>query len=243
MGSDMGHDFAAVSAVLFDVGNTLHHIDHLFIARTITRHARAVDTAAVAVAEYHAKHAIDELFRRAAGGDDTTRQFSYFETILAALDVPVEQRPGILEDLHEENQRSSLWRVMHASTPTVLAELQVRGFTMGVVSNADGRVAAALAEMGTAPYFRAIIDSHVVGVEKPHARIFQLALDACGLQPARTVYVGDIYEIDVNGARAAGLRPILLDPLQLYGDVDCDRIRALDDLLDLLPPTASHDAG
>jgi FMN phosphatase YigB (HAD superfamily) len=52
------------------------------------------------------------------------------------------------------------------------------------------------------------------------------------------VYVGDIYEIDVQGARAAGMRPVLIDPLWRWNDVDCDRIRGLHDLLDLFPETA-----
>ena len=54
-----------------------------------------------------------------------------------------------------------------------------------VVSNADGRIAAALAATGLDRHFAAIIDSHVVGVEKPDPRIFHLALDACGVAPAR----------------------------------------------------------
>jgi putative hydrolase of the HAD superfamily len=56
-----------------------------------------------------------------------------------------------------------------------------------------------------------------------------------GVRPEDAVYVGDIYEIDVLGARAAGMRPVLIDPLGKWTHRDCDRIRALHDLLDLLP--------
>jgi putative hydrolase of the HAD superfamily len=52
------------------------------------------------------------------------------------------------------------------------------------------------------------------------------------------VYVGDIYEIDVRGARNAGISPVLMDPLNRYGEVDCLRIDALERLLDLLPASA-----
>lgn len=65
-------------------------------------------------------------------------------------------------------------------------------------------------------------------------RIFQLALDACSASPETTVYVGDIYEIDVRGARATGITPVLLDPLSRYGGVDCLCIDSLDRLLVLL---------
>jgi putative hydrolase of the HAD superfamily len=127
--------------------------------------------------------------------------------------------------------------VLQPGTDTVLAELGARGFTLGVVSNADGRVAGALKARGLARHFATIIDSRVVGVEKPDPRIFVLALEACGARPAETVYVGDIYEIDIQGARGAGLTGVLLDPLRAYGSVDCPTIDALSRLLDLLPPS------
>jgi HAD superfamily hydrolase (TIGR01549 family) len=124
---------------------------------------------------------------------------------------------------------------MQPHTPGVISELRQRGFTLAVVSNADGRVPAAIAARGLAEHFAAIVDSHLVGVEKPDPRIFAIALEACGAEPADAVYVGDIYEIDVRGARNAGMTPVLLDPLCAYGEVDCARITALTELLDLLP--------
>jgi len=230
------NELCDMAAVVFDVGNTLHHLDLGFIAATVSDLATPVTVDQVARAEYAAKHAIDTLFRARSSGDDSSRQLSYYESILAALQIPSPRWQAILDTLHAENRRSSLWRIMHASTPSVLAELQSRGYVLSVVSNADGRVAAAIEAKGTTRFFKTIIDSHVVGVEKPDARIFQMALDACAIEAARAVYVGDIYEIDVRGARAAGMTPVLLDPLSGYGEVDCVRITRLDDLIDLLAP-------
>lgn len=227
-------ELRGVATILFDVGNTLHHLDHGFVAGTVSALANPVTAHDVAVAEYEAKRAIDALFRARRGGNDSTRQVSYFETTLAALGVAPDAWPTIVRALDAENRRASLWRVMHPSTPGVLAELRCRGYVLGVVSNADGRVVAAIEAKGTAPYFRTIVDSHDVGVEKPDPRIFQIALDACGARPEAAVYVGDIYEIDVRGARAASITPVLLDPLSRYGAVDCLHIESLDRLLDLL---------
>jgi len=56
-----------------------------------------------------------------------------------------------------------------------------------------------------------VIDSTEVGVEKPDPRIFQIALDRMGVSAADALYVGDLYEVDVVGARAAGLDVVLLD--------------------------------
>lgn len=224
-----------VTTVLFDVGNTLHHLDHALIAEVVMAAGLVVDARAVARAEYAAKRATDAAFRAGPQAPDAQRQRSYFEVTLDALGVPLAAQAEILATLHAENRRRSLWRVMYPHTPAVLEELAARGFTLGVVSNADGRVPAALEAYGIARHFRAVVDSHLVGVEKPDPRIFALALEACGSRAEEAVYVGDIYEIDVQGARRAGITPILLDPDDGYGPLDCLRIRALADLLGLLP--------
>lgn len=228
-----------VSTVLFDVGNTLHHLDHAYIAEAISRRGPAVTPRQVAMAEYTAKATVDARFRArddgTDAGDDAERRLGYFETILETLRVQPHAWAAIIDDLHAEDQRECLWRVMAETTPQVLRELRSRGFTLGIVSNADGRVAASLAAKGTAEYFAAVVDSYVVGVEKPDARIFEIALEGCAASPEETVFVGDIYEIDIRGARNAGISGLLLDPLGGYAPVDCPRLRALDELLDLLP--------
>jgi HAD superfamily hydrolase (TIGR01509 family) len=232
------HVLPQVSTILFDVGNTLHHLDHAFIGDAVTRHSHQVEAQEVAVAECVAKATVDALVRERRAGGDASRRFSYFETILAALQVPPAAMAPILAALHAEDARASLWRVMRPGTPGVIAELRRRGFTLGVVSNADGRVPASIAASGLGDHFTVVVDSHLVGVEKPDAEIFHIALRACGAQPGETVYVGDIYEIDVRGARNAGITPVLLDPLDSYRQADCPRISDLAELIELLPAAA-----
>ena len=60
-------------------------------------------------------------------------------------------------------------------------------------------------------------------MEKPHPRIFRLAVQQARVTPDEAVYVGDLYSVDVRGARAAGLDAILLDPAGLWGERDCAR--------------------
>jgi putative hydrolase of the HAD superfamily len=222
-------------AIVFDVGNTLHHVDHAWVADCITRHGHATNTREVQIAEYRAKAAIDALFRAADAGNDATRQRSYLEVVLETLDVPRAAQAPIAAALRAENERLSLWRVQHDDTPDVLAALRARGLTLGVVSNADGRIVASLTRTGIADQFAVIVDSHVAGVEKPDPRIFQLALGACAVAPHEALYVGDIYEIDIVGARRAGMDAVLIDPLGRYeGDIDCRRISRLAELLALI---------
>jgi putative hydrolase of the HAD superfamily len=71
-------------------------------------------------------------------------------------------------------------------------------------------------------------------VEKPDPRFFEIALQRSGSRKETTVHVGDFYEIDVVGARRAGLDAILLDPANVNEDRDCVRVRSLDELATLL---------
>jgi putative hydrolase of the HAD superfamily len=57
-----------------------------------------------------------------------------------------------------------------------------------------------------------VIDSAVVGVAKPDPAIFRIALEATGVPPERTLHIGDTVGADVDGALAAGVRPVHLDP-------------------------------
>jgi FMN phosphatase YigB (HAD superfamily) len=89
------------------------------------------------------------------------------------------------------------------------------------ISNSNGTVAAILEGLDLARHLDFIIDSSQVGVEKPDPRIFHIALERAGLAAAEAVYVGDLYSIDVVGARAAGLSAILMDPGACWGSRDC----------------------
>jgi putative hydrolase of the HAD superfamily len=103
----------------------------------------------------------------------------------------------------------------------------------GVISNSNGSVRSILEQTGLAAHLHFIIDSSVVGVEKPDPRIFHLGLREAGVAPDEAVYVGDLYSVDVLGARAAGLEGILLDPRGFWAPRDCPLARGLDEAVRL----------
>ena len=86
--------------------------------------------------------------------------------------------------------------------------------------------------------FETVVDSHVVGVEKPDPRIFGIALDRMQAGPDHAVYLGDVPSVDVAGATASGIRPILLDRHDLYPDVEAPRLRSIRELPDWLEANA-----
>jgi putative hydrolase of the HAD superfamily len=84
-----------------------------------------------------------------------------------------------------------------------------------------------------------VVDSGNVGVMKPDPRIFQAAIDLLGLEPDQVWYVGDMPAIDVVGARRAGIRPYLMDPLGLHLDAGYERISSLTALAELIATAAA----
>ena len=223
----------STTTVLFDAGGTLVYLDYAFLARELRRAGIAASPRAIRLAEYTAKAEIDRRLLGALEDTDETRRRPYFVALLDHLGVEPTLANVLIERFDAAHKQDNLWRRMLPSTPAILTELRKRGFTLGVISNADGRIAAILQKCGIAELFDTVIDSHHVGVEKPDPRIFALALERLNTRPDQAVYVGDIYGIDVIGSERAGLQSVLLDPLGGYGEVPCRKIRHLRELLSL----------
>ena len=220
-----------MTTILFDAGGTLVYLDYAFLARELRRAGIAVSSRAIRLAEYAAKAEIDRRLLGAVSDTDETRRQPYFVALLEHLGVESTLADVLIERFDAAHKHGNLWRKMLPSTPAVLTELRKRGFTLGVISNADGRMAAILQKCGIAELFDTLIDSHEVGIEKPDPRIFVLALDRLNTRPDQAIYVGDIYGIDVVGSERAGLQSVLLDPFGRYDGVPCRKIRHLRELL------------
>src|SRR5262249_6453418 len=139
-----------------------------------------------------------------------------------------------LAELHEYHRADNLWETVPPDVPATLQRLRALGLRLVVVSNANGTLHAAFGRLGLSPLVDVMLDSHDEGIEKPDPRLFQLALERAGARGDTTIHVGDLYHVDVVGARAAGLRAVLLDPVGLYEEYDCPRVRTLDELADQL---------
>jgi putative hydrolase of the HAD superfamily len=194
-----------------------------------------VDPTLLVAAHYHGVLAIDRAQAEPEVFDD------YHAAYARHVGAAEHALADIAVALDELWKAGGLWTAPLPGAAEGLAAIAATGLPIVIVSNADGTVADLLArsgllQVGPGPgvEVRAIIDSGAVGVAKPDPRIFELALAVTGASAARAVHVGDAYQFDVRGARAAGVHPVLVDPLGLRTDVDCDRIERLVDLVDLL---------
>jgi putative hydrolase of the HAD superfamily len=154
---------------------------------------------------------------------------------VGVLEAEVELAALVLD----KTRNAYTWRWPIPESVRALAELVAQGVPVGVVSNASGQIADVLTrsgvcQVGDGPHtpVRVIIDSHVVGVAKPDPHIFDFALEHFdGMARDRIAYVGDSVTMDVGGARAAGLFPILLDPHDDHPGADFARIASLVELV------------
>jgi putative hydrolase of the HAD superfamily len=200
------------------------------VAATLGRHGVAVEASALRAADPRVRHALD-VPATVRSTTDASRARSFFGDVLALAGVA--PSPGVaaaFAELAEYQARHNLWEHVPSEVPPALRRLREMGLRLALVSNANGTLKRKLATTGLDGHFEVVLDSHEEGFEKPDPRLFRLALDRLGVAPAAAFHVGDLYEVDVVGARAAGLRAVLLDEAGLYAGRDCPRVGSLAEL-------------
>jgi putative hydrolase of the HAD superfamily len=221
-----------VETVLLDAGGVLLDLDYAYLRRLIEARHGEVTAEQLSRLEAIARQ---EIHHHVAGGGRVSEVWrDYFHIILGRAGVPSEEQEEIIDALWEAHQRFGLWTVAIPGGCETVAELKRRGYRIGVVSNAEGRVEQDLEGAGYRDMFETVVDSHVVEVEKPDPRIFRIALERMDVPPETAIFVGDVPSVDIVGARAAGIAPVLIDRHDLYPDTVERRLSSIEELPDLL---------
>ena len=97
---------------------------------------------------------------------------------------------------------------LHPDVQQSLEALRDAGFRLGVIANQPTQVRAALERDGLIPFFEVWGVSDDLGLQKPDPALFAHAVRTAGVEPARTVMVGDRLDYDVRPAKEAGLRTV-----------------------------------
>jgi putative hydrolase of the HAD superfamily len=175
-------------------------------------------------------------------GDMTgDRWAEYTRAYLRAAGVADADLPAAIVASEVAFRSPTLWSRRIEDSVAALPAVVATGLPVVIVSNADGRVEELLRETGICqvgpgplPSVAAVVDSTVVGIEKPHPGIFGIALEAVGVEPGQAVHVGDSDRADVAGARAAGVHPVHFDPFGLCPTGDHAHVGSLAELPGLI---------
>lgn len=201
-----------LKAILFDAGSTLvlPDVDHL-------AEVMALPAARLAAADPSVRKTVNRHLMTPGAQTESLDTFRIFFEGLARgagghLDAATLQR------LRSERGMDSCWRKLNPEAEGLAAKLREKRLRTAIISNSDGRCEEIITALGLMPDFEFVIDSTVVGVAKPDPRIFRIALDRMKLEPHEVAYIGDLPAIDVVGSHAAGLRPILYDPHDVFED-------------------------
>jgi putative hydrolase of the HAD superfamily len=205
-----------VDAVLLDVGGVLVLPDPAVLL-PVVRQAGAHRATAGDLARGHYA-GIAAMDRSALDRGVTADWPAYNRALVDVLD---------LDDGTAEAVRTAVtaaypdlrWTGVIPGAVEALRLLADTGVALGIVSNSNGTVeeqllTSRICQVGEGEGVPVVVllDSFVVGIEKPHPGIFELALDSLGVTADRAMHVGDTGWADVAGARAAGVRPVHLDP-------------------------------
>ena len=220
--------------VFLDAGGVLITPNWPRAAGALARRGVEVSPDALAAAEPFIKQELD-VAPTVQSTNDRQRGYVYFDRILVRAGIAVSPATdAAMEELVAFNDREGAWDVVTPGAVTSLRRLRAASCAIVVVSNSNGRARQILRRVGLERWVDLVIDSHEERVEKPDGRIFEIALERSGAERSSTIHCGDIYHIDVVGARAAGLPAVLLDAAGLYAGADCPRVASLPEFVDRL---------
>ncbi|MEZ4368295.1 MAG: HAD family hydrolase [Kofleriaceae bacterium] len=191
-----------VRALTFDAGQTLVELDPVLLGARLGERGVAVAAAALEEAIAPAWLAYD-----AAVG--TPRAWhAFMAATLEGAGVASAEVPALVDWLWSEQPRRNLWRRPVAGMLELADAARAAGLRIGVISNSEGRLAALFDELGWGGRFDDVVDSGVLGIEKPAPGIFEASFAALGVRADEVVHIGDSWPADVLGACALGARAI-----------------------------------
>jgi putative hydrolase of the HAD superfamily len=173
-----------LEAVVFDAGGTLVRLDFEWMAETVSAHGTPVDAAAVRRAEVEGRRRYDASQR--LGNDETAPLGrsgdvrAYFGGTLAAAGVPPSTIEALVDDFLAREKSAGLWSRPMEGAREALDGVARLGLRRAVVSNSDGRAEWHLKYSQVHEGVEFVVDSFLVGVEKPDPAIFHIALQRLG---------------------------------------------------------------
>ncbi|ABC57637.1 MULTISPECIES: TIGR02253 family HAD-type hydrolase [Methanosphaera] len=94
----------------------------------------------------------------------------------------------------------------------ILLYLKSKGYKVGLITNGkEFKQWEKLIRLGLYPFFDEIVTSESVGVEKPDAKIYQIAMDRLNVTKGTSIMVGNNFDVDIMGAYNAGMQSMIIN--------------------------------
>ncbi|MBF4513000.1 HAD family hydrolase [Plantibacter sp. VKM Ac-2885] len=136
--------------------------------------------------------------------DPTAHRHAFVSTLSHDDAIPIDVADALYAVMPNQ------W-MLNAGASDFIARASAVGTRLGIVSNIALDIRPALGRWGIADAIDAVILSYEVGCVKPDPRIFRLAADALGVDPADCLMIGDSAHDDVGGA-ALGMPCLIVPP-------------------------------
>src|ERR1700758_3661508 len=215
----------SAQTIFFDVGNTLLFPNRERILAPLAKQEVFPSVDQLRALERKTKIEFDDMMER-TGHADHGFWYMFYTHLLEEVGVRDDDLRNLLV---KATQNSANWDSIRPGTCEALKQIGKR-FRIGVISNSDGKVSESLRRCGIAECFLSIVDSGVIGHEKPHPAIFEAALREMGARAEESLYVGDMYSVDYLGATRAGMEALLFDVAGAYRDWGLPRVESLEEL-------------
>lgn len=211
--------------IFFDVGNTLLFPDREYILKPLYERGSKPSLEQWHAIERTTKQTFDDVVQH-GGAVDHGFWYMFYSSLMEEMSV---EDDVVRDALVDATRFSANWNQIRPGTREILERLG-KEYRLGVISNADGKIAAVLERCGIADCFPSITDSGLVGYEKPHPAIFEAALRDMNAAAGESLYVGDVYSVDYVGASGAGMQAMLFDVAGAYRESGLPRVESLEQL-------------
>jgi putative hydrolase of the HAD superfamily len=159
--------------------------------------------------------------------DEKMALYSQYHGIILK-EAGIEASPELISGVLGKLLKLDLKLVLFDDVMPALTHLGGLGLVLGLISNVDRDINPICQELGLSAVLGVVVTSQEAGFNKPQPEIFLAALKQAGVKPEEAIYVGDQHQIDVVGAKGAGMVGILLDRHGYFeGITDCPKIRSL----------------
>ena len=205
-----------IRAVFFDFYGTLAHWPTAEESQQAAAAAEgiALEQSAIAAAYPAANAYLDAENARSPIRQRTQRErdavFAEYERRLLAASGAPDASPDVAARIWQRARNAPDTLTLFPDARDVLADLSALGLTLGVISNMGPELDGTLELLGIADRLPVRSTTSSAGVSKPDPRIFRLALAQAGAQPREAVHIGDSVDADAEGARNAGIAPVLV---------------------------------